>query len=147
MTFVDLTAMPWHIVCYIIGCDQAVYLHAQVSALYGAMYILESHVTSVVALVIPPVQDFLGKRLSDLQKWVTNLLWPYQLTPSLPSSNSTFFHPFTEKCIGEIIRFGCIIIFHLSKRWKAKFSILCDVVFLVRPQGKFEIDHSWEWRG
>ena len=28
-----------------------------------------------------------------------------------------------------------------------KFVILCDVIFLVRLQGKFAIDHSWEWRG
>ena len=27
------------------------------------------------------------------------------------------------------------IIFHLSKLWKAKFSILCDVIFLVRLRG------------
>ena len=40
-----------------------------------------------------------------------------------------------------------IIIFHLSKLWKAKFSIQCDVIFLVRLQGKFDIDHSWEWKG
>ena len=25
---------------------------------------------------------------------------------------------------------------------KAKFFILCDVIFLVRLQGKFELDHS-----
>ena len=30
---------------------------------------------------------------------------------------------------------------------KANFFILCDVIFLVRLQGKFEIDHSWEWKG
>ena len=36
-----------------------------------------------------------------------------------------------------------IFIFHHSKLWKAKFFILCDVIFLVRLQGKFEIDHSW----
>ena len=46
----------------------------------------------------------------------------------------------------------CIIIFHLSKLWKAKFFItsfiLCDVIFLVRAaMRKFEIDHSWEWKG
>ena len=42
----------------------------------------------------------------------------------------------------------CIkIIFHLSKLWKAKFSLLCDVIFLVRLQGKFDIDHSQEWKG
>ena len=37
-----------------------------------------------------------------------------------------------------------IIIFHLSKLWKFKFFILCDVIFLVRLRVKFEIDHSWE---
>ena len=37
-----------------------------------------------------------------------------------------------------------MIIFHLSKVWKAKFFILCDVIFLVRLQEKFEIDHPWK---
>ena len=50
-----------------------------------------------------------------------------------------------EKCISVIVRIGVIIIFHLSKLWKTKFSILCDVIFLVRLQ--FEIDHSWGWKG
>ena len=39
------------------------------------------------------------------------------------------------------------LISHLSKLWKSKFSLLCDVIFLVSLQGKFEIDHSWEWKG
>ena len=52
-----------------------------------------------------------------------------------------------EKCIGEVMRIGSIIIFHLSKLWKAKFLILFDVIFLVRLQSKFDIDHSWEWKG
>ena len=47
-----------------------------------------------------------------------------------------------RKCISEVERIGSIIIFHLSKLWKAKFFILCGVIFLVRPQVKFEIDHS-----
>ena len=59
------------------------------------------------------------------------------LTLSLPSSKSTF----------PQLHNGSIIIFHLSERWKAKFFILCDVIFLVRLQEKFEIDHSWEWKG
>ena len=42
---------------------------------------------------------------------------------------------------------GSIIILHLSKLWKARFFILCDVIFLVRLQEKFEIDHSCEWKG
>ena len=40
-----------------------------------------------------------------------------------------------------------MIISHLNKLWKAKFFTLCDVIFLVRLQEKFEIDHSWEWKG
>ena len=43
--------------------------------------------------------------------------------------------------MGEGVRIGSAIIFHLSKD---KFSLLCDVIFLVRLQGKLEIDHSWE---
>ena len=63
----------------------------------------------------------------------------------LPNSKSTFSQHFTEgKCISEVVRIGRIIIFYLSKRWKAMFSILCDVIFLVRLQWKFEIDH---WLG
>ena len=52
-----------------------------------------------------------------------------------------------EKCISEEVRIGSIITFHLSKLWKAKFFILCDVIFLVRMQEKCEIDHRWEWKG
>ena len=50
---------------------------------------------------------------------------------------STFSQPFKEKCIRDVVRIGCVTIFYLSKLWKAKFSILCDVIFLVRLQGKF----------
>ena len=57
--------------------------------------------------------------------------------------NSTFSQ---EKCISEVVRIG-IIFYHPSKLWKAKFFILCDVIFLVRLQEKFEIDHSWELKG
>ena len=35
--------------------------------------------------------------------------------------------------------------FNLSKLWKAKFFILCDVILLMRLQEK--LDHSWEWKG
>ena len=71
-----------------------------------------------------------------------------QLTLSLPSSKSTFSQPLKEKCICKVVRIGTlVIIFHSSKLWKTKFFILCDVIFLVRLQGKFEIDHSWEWKG
>ena len=67
------------------------------------------------------------------------------LTLSLLSSKSTFSQPFKRKCISEVARTGSTIIFHLGKLWKAKFSIPCDAIFLVRLQGKFDIDHSQEW--
>ena len=67
--------------------------------------------------------------------------------PSLQSSKTTFSQPFKDKCISDILRIGSIIIFHLSKLWKANFFILCGVIFLVRLQRKFGIDHSWEWKG
>ena len=50
-----------------------------------------------------------------------------------------------RNCISEVVRIGSIIIFHLSKLWKANFFIRCGVIFLVRLQGKFEVDRSWEW--
>ena len=65
---------------------------------------------------------------------------------SLPSSRNTFFRPFKEKCKSEVVRIGGIIIFHPSKLLKAKFFLLCGVIFLVRLQAKLEIDHSLEWR-
>ena len=35
--------------------------------------------------------------------------------------------PSQEKCVSEVVRIGGIIIFYLSKLWKAAFSILCDI--------------------
>ena len=57
---------------------------------------------------------------------------------------SRFSQPFKEKYMSELVRIGGIIIFHLSKLRKAKFFVLRDVLFLVRLQGEFEIDHSCE---
>ena len=33
------------------------------------------------------------------------------------------------------------------KLWETTFSLLCDVKCLVRLQGKFDIHHTWEWKG
>ena len=63
------------------------------------------------------------------------------------SSKRTFSQPFKQKCMSEVVRIGSIIIFYLSKLWKARFFILCDILFLVRLQEKLEVDHSWEWKG
>ena len=67
------------------------------------------------------------------------LLWEW------PDSNnqSCLLNPFTPKFekytprtfqrdMYKWARLGSIIIFRLSKLWKAKFLILCDVIFLVR---------------
>ena len=69
----------------------------------------------------------------------------------------TFFHSHVqnihspnlvkEKCMSEVVISGSMIICYLSKLWKAKFFLLCDVIFLVRLQGKIDIDHSWEGKG
>ena len=53
----------------------------------------------------------------------------------------------SPKRVIDVVRIGSVIIFHLSKLQKAKFFKLCGEIFLARPQGKFEIDHSWEWKG
>ena len=42
-------------------------------------------------------------------------------------------------CIREVLRIGSMIIFHLSKLWKATLFTLCDVIFLVRPQGNWSL--------
>ena len=41
--------------------------------------------------------------------------------------------------MGEVVRISSIIIFYLSKLWKAKFFILCDVIFLVK------LEKFWNW--
>ena len=46
--------------------------------------------------------------------------------------------------MSEVGRIGSMTIFDLSKLWKAKFSILCDVIFVVRLEEKFDSDQSWE---
>ena len=62
------------------------------------------------------------------------------LTLSLPSSQKVHSpNLLKRKCISEVVRIVSAIIFHLSELWKAKFSILCDVLLLVRLQEKFDI--------
>ena len=55
-------------------------------------------------------------------------------------------HPFTPKLkrMSDVVRIGSIIISDSTKLCKATFLILCDVIFLVRLKGKFELDH---WLG
>ena len=50
------------------------------------------------------------------------------LTLSLPSSKSTFFQPFKEKCISEVVGIGSIIV-HLSKLWRRQVlhTVWCNI--------------------
>ena len=73
---------------------------------------------------------------------MTSLFSVIALTLSLLSSKSVFSQPFKKRWMSDVARICSIITFHLSKLWKVKFSILCDVIFLVRLQEKFDIDHS-----
>ena len=63
--------------------------------------------------------------------------------PIVLSSKSTFSQLSKEK-MHKVVRICIKIIFHLSKLWKAKFSLLCHVIFLVGLEGKFDIDHPSE---
>ena len=63
------------------------------------------------------------------------ITWFGSPTLSPPSSKRTFSKPFKEKCMSEVVRIDSIIIFHLSELRKARFFILCDVIFLVRLGG------------
>ena len=79
---------------------------------------------------------------------VVSIVWVHiSSTISLPSLKSTFSQPFKEKCKSEVVRIGSIIKFRMSKLREAKFFTLCDAIFLVRLQGKFGVDHTWEWKG
>ena len=49
------------------------------------------------------------------------------ISPILPKSESIY----------DVLRIGSVIIFHLSKLWKATFFELCDAIFLVRLQGNY----------
>ena len=92
-----------------------------------------------------------GSRRRSSGHWLAGCCWCSRILAtqmnrlecllSLQSSKSTFSQRLKEKCISEVVRIGSIIILHLSKLWKANFFILCDVIFLVRLQEKFEIDH------
>ena len=68
------------------------------------------------------------------------------LTLSLPSSKSTFSQPFKYIYISYVVRISSIIIFNLSNlEWKAKFSILSGVIFLVRLQGNLKLIRPRAW--
>ena len=88
-----------------------------------------------------------NKLAAAARRWRLKLMDDKGVSPlilSLLSLKSTFYQHMYKmrKCIHEVARIGHIVISHQSKLWKAKFSILCDVIFLVRLQGKFDIEHS-----
>ena len=79
---------------------------------------------------------------AQTKKWISECNFA-SLQLTFPCRPVTSFSVVVVSNPSEVVTIGSIIIFHLSKLWKAKFSILCDVIFLVRLKGKFDIDHSW----
>ena len=96
-----------------------------------------------------------GVKLCNILQVLKWLIWftdqtftSSTLSLSLLSSKSVFSQPFKKSnCMSDVARICSRTIFDLSKLWKAKFSLLCDVILLVRLQEKFDIDHSQEWKG
>ena len=58
-----------------------------------------------------------------------------------------FSQPFKEECMSDVVRIISIIIFSSHEAIKNQVLHTCDIIFLLRLQGKFDIDHSWEWKG
>ena len=118
-----------------------------------------------VSLVLNSLDNFIiplgsAPKINPLIRWrqvqtapINCSTWFYHCGRGRPAallellSKCTFSQPIQEKCISEVVRISSIIIFHLNKLWKAKVFVLCVVIFLVRLQGKFEIDLSLEWKG
>ena len=73
--------------------------------------------------------------------FINTLFWPFGHMFTWDTSHVQPFHTEVHQA-HEVVRIGTTIIFYLSKLWNTKlmFSILCDVIFLVRLQGKM-----WSW--
>ena len=122
----------------------------------GENYTLEDEEDSRVETVSFKLHRTRGSIWLELKAWlcsspfhsqVKKVHSPNLLTLSLLSSKVHSPNLLKRKCISKAVRICIKIIFHLSKLWKAKFSLLCDVIFLVRLQRNFDIDHSQEWKG
>ena len=120
-------------------------LFLQTFILYILCYILYIHVLLYIGNIWeyppppPPPQDceFVMVWWDPARCSTTNRT--LVLTPSLPSSKSAFSNLLKINVRWREVGSG--IIFHLSRVWRASFSILCDVILLVRLQENFEIDH------
>ena len=106
--------------------------HFSQSRLVSLIAAPENRIFSVFLVVVFGASSTFLKFRTPFHSWAQNVHSPNLLK---------------RKCTSEVARICIIIIFHLSKLWKAKFSILCDVIFLVGLEGKFDIDHSQEWKG
>ena len=67
--------------------------------------------------------------------WHWSLSGVKGLTLSLPRSKS----PFSQPCVNDTYSWG-------SEHWWSHVLPTVWLYFLVRLQGTFEIDHSWEWK-
>ena len=69
-----------------------------------------------------------------------NLFYICQLNPSTPKLKKHILPTRKEKCVSWVVRIGSIIIFLLSKLWKANFFMLCDVMIFGKAAGEI-----WNW--
>ena len=106
-----------------------------------------------IAFALPVLTRTLHEAYTDCTTLRTQSLTELSIRTPCTYSGSNPFTPKLKKytppfkllkwkCLSDVVRIGSVIISHLGELWKAKFLILCDVIFLVRLQGKFEIDHS-----
>ena len=103
----------------------------------------------------PQLDSIVGPQSGTFRPEVENVKSTWCAVENLTDFNP--FHSWAQKvyspnlsksdCMSDVARICSIITFHLSKLWKVKLSILCDVIFLVRLQGNFDIDHSQGWKG
>ena len=78
------------------------------------------------------------------QHWTNMGLSSISPNPFTPKLKKVHSPNLQREMYSEAVRIGSIIISCVSKLVKAKFLILCDVIFLARLQEKFGNDHSWE---
>ena len=97
---------------------------------------------STLGLVTRPTSVQVSTTVGDWMSWTTQQWGKLTLRSSKVHSPN---RP-KEKCIVRYRELVVLSSFTWLKPWKAKFFILCVVIFLARLQEKFEIDLNCWWR-
>ena len=115
-----------------------------------------THLYEVLQRLSPPQKyDFLPGSHLDFESVVTaqndkfkGSFYGPSSSSFIPSSKSTFSQPFKERSISNIVRICKYNHVSPDQAMKNQFlnTVYLIILFLVRLWGKFEIDHSWEWK-